>query len=289
MTQGPSPSMSGLVRAETAKLASRTSARLGLAIMVLIAVGVPLLMLVMQLQLAVSPLDPDVEAEPFRFDPATAVRMVLNARNFFVFRAMIIAVVAVSFAGEIVSRTLREDLVRPVSRAQVLAAKMVALQIFVALGTLIPLGLALPSSALLFGTDGLVDPVPGYLYTWLGDVGFATMVVAISLTLRSVTGTLGGVFLYWVVDQALGWALWAGAALYPFLAGLAEEADAQEAMEVVDRILAVRPWLPSSAFNLYWDVVPDQPFPWQSLISLVMITALSYVWASWRLTSMDVD
>ncbi len=286
---GRDPAFGGVVLAEIDKLSSRTSARLGLAMVGLIALAVPMGMLLIQWQLAPDPAEIEAGAEAFAFEAGTAVKMILNARNFFVFRAMIIAVVAVSYAGEIVGRTLREDLVRPVSRSRILAAKWLALQAFVGLGTLVPLAIGVPLAALLFGTGHLTDPLQGYLLTWVGDVGFATMVAAISLTIRSVSGTIGGVFLYWVVDQALGWALWGGAQLYPFLAGLAQQADAMDGMEVVDQILALRPWLPSSAFNLYWDVVPDKPFPWQSAVALALITVVSYAWANGWFRKMDVD
>lgn len=285
----PMPGLAALVRAELDKLAHRTSSRIGIALVAAIAVLVPIGMLLVQMQFK---LDPEAVAEgakPFAFAGGTGVQMVLAARNFFVFRAMIIAVVAVSFAGEFVGRTLREDLVRPVSRSQVLLAKWIALQAFVLVGAVVPLVISLPLSALLFGTEEITSSLSGYALVWVGDTGFATMVAAISLTIRSVPGTIGGVFLYWVVDQALGWALWAGEGLRPFLAGYAKQANALQMMESVDRVLALRAWLPSSAFNLYWDVVPGEPFPWQGAASLALLTAASYAWAWWWFHRVDVD
>lgn len=289
MTRLPLPSTGALLGAEIRKLSTRWSARLGLLAMVGIGLGVPLVMFALQQQMGVSDEAAAAGATPMTFAGGTAVRMVLNARNLFVFRALLIAVVAVSVAGEFVARTLREDLVRPVSRTQVLVAKWGAIQAFVMAGAVVPFSLAVPLSALLFGTDDLFGAAPGFALTWLGDVGFATLVVAISLGFRSVPGTIVGVFLYWVLDQLLSWALWGAAQIYPFIAGYAQQANAEESLEVVQRIIGLRPYLPSAAFNLYWDYAPDQPFPWRNAAALAAITAVSALWSWWWFRRIDVD
>ena len=47
----------------------------------------------------------------------------------------------------------------------------------------------------------------GYVASWACDVGFATLIMAISLSVRGVAGTVMGVFLFLVLDTFLGWGL----------------------------------------------------------------------------------
>lgn len=285
-----SPRLPALVRAEVVKLLSRTSVRLLLAAVVLIAVGTPVLMWLVTQAVQVSPEAREAGVDPLGLQLRSVLTSVLAIRNFFVFRAGLIAVVAVSFAGEFVARTLREDLVRPVSRATVLAAKWSAVQVLVAAGTVVPLLLSAALGALIFGVDGDVREVLlGWGLTWLGDAGFATLVIAISTLLRSVPGTIGGVFLYWVVDRALGWALWAVEKGRPFLDALLDNWKMTELKQVLVVLERARPWLPSSAFDVYWEQGLDDPFVWQSFAALAVYTALSYAAAAWLFTRVDVD
>lgn len=284
------PPMLALVGAEVSKLLTRASVRLTLGAMVLAGVGVPALMFLLTLVVEVSPEAREAGADPFSFELARVLSTTLMLRNFFVFRAGLIAIVAVSFAGEFVARTLREDLVRPVSRGAVLAAKWGAVQVIVALATAIPLLLASLVGAVLFGVDGdLREALLGYALTWLGDAGFATLVVAISTVLRSVPGTIGGVFLYWVVDRALGWLLWAVEKGRSFLDALLDAWKMADLKQVLDRLEQARPWLPSSAFDVYWEQGLDEPVAWASFAALAMYTALSYAVAWWVFQRVDVD
>jgi hypothetical protein len=115
------------------------------------------------------------------------------------------------------------------------------------------------------------------------------MVAAIALWLRSVPGTVLGVFLYWVLDQALGWLLWGVEAARGWLAGMLQTRGMEEAIAVLDRIVALRPWLPSSAFNLAWDSAAESPIAGASVASLVVLSAIFALAGARTFSRMDVD
>jgi hypothetical protein len=224
------------------------------------------------------------------FHAARAAQGALWARNFFIARAFLIWIVAEVFAGELVARTLREDLMRPVRRSTVFLAKLLAAQAFVASLVVVPLGVSTLVGAVLFGVqDGLGEVLRGYALAWVGDAGFVCMVAAIALWLRSVPGTVLGVFLYWVLDQALGWLLWGVEAARGWLAGMLQTRGMEDAIAVLDRIVALRPWLPSSAFNLSWDTSADPPIAVASLASLVVLSAAFSLAGARTFSRMDVD
>jgi hypothetical protein len=224
------------------------------------------------------------------FHAARAAEGALWARNFFVARAFLIWIVAEMFAGELVARTLREDLMRPVQRRTVFVAKLLAAQALVAGLVVVPGVVSFAVGAALFGVqDGLGDAARGYALAWVGDAGFVCMVAAIALWLRSVPGTVLGVFLYWVLDQALGWLLWGVEAARGWLAGMLQTRGMEEAIAVLDRIVALRPWLPSSAFNLAWDSAAESPIAGASVASLVVLSAIFALAGARTFSRMDVD
>lgn len=286
------PTPAALAGAELRKLFSRTSARVGTALVALIAVGVPLLAFVLQRVVRGAVDDPTV-ADAVVVDSSQALVGVLGLKSFFLFRAMVIWVIAETISGELAARTLREDLVRPVSREQVLFAKWAAIQGFVALGTLLPAVIATVMSLVLFGTTGDLEyAARGFAVTWLGDVGFATMVIAIAFFVRSVSGTLAGVLVYWILDQTLGWILWGLETARPQLGQLLEMGQMQGLGPLLDVLIQIRPWLPSAAFNLPWATLPSGDAPaslWQSYVALVVIIVASLGLARTVFRRLDID
>ncbi len=283
-----------LVEAEVRKLLSRTSVRLLLLLLLVIALGVPAVLaglasLVEQVPDAGS-VDAPAPQVDLRATAATMVGAVRMVRSFFVFRVLLIAVVAVSVAGEFASRTLREDLVRPVSRQKVLAARWIALSLVVVAGAVVPLLASTPLALLLGAPGGEWESVLwSYGRMFLADIGFLTLVVAISIVLRSVPGTLGGVVLYFVLDRALGVALWAIESGAPMVVPMLEQAGISDGQAIVDVVAAVRPWLPSAAFNLEGEVGDDGAVVRETAGALAIYTALAYVVAAWRFQTVDVD
>jgi ABC-type transport system involved in multi-copper enzyme maturation permease subunit len=146
----------------------------------------------------------------------------LTARNFFVLPLFLLLAAASSVGGEVGDRTLRELVVRPVSRWSVLAAKLVALSVLSAVSlvlTLVPsLGLgtaifgldATPAagSAVAAATPSAVALLGGYAASFLSDVGLLTITMALSLVVTSIGGTIVAMALLLMADGALRALLW---------------------------------------------------------------------------------
>ncbi len=140
----------------------------------------------------------------------------LWARNFFVLPLFLLLAAASSVGGEFGDRTLRELVVRPVSRWSVLAAKLLALSSLSAatlLLTLLP-SLGLGTALFGLGAAGAAAGSPdvsalllGYAASFLSDVGLVSIAMAGSLVLPSVGGTLVAVVLLLMIDKGIGWLL----------------------------------------------------------------------------------
>ena len=163
-------------------------------------------------------------AESLVYAAPTGIAWALEVRNFFVFRIVVIAVAAVAIAGELQARTLRDVLVRPVSRPSALAAKLGAIAVWIGVATGLTWLFAAAISAGLFGVS-MPEPDPtateqlrstsaawlwtalAFVLTWLTDVVVACIVAAVATVTRSVVLTIVGVILLYTVDFALWLAL----------------------------------------------------------------------------------
>lgn len=118
----------------------------------------------------------------------------LWGRNFFVLPLFLLMLTGNVFSGEIGDHTLRELLVRPVSRASVGLAKVLALFALsgaTLLATLLP---TLAVGAALFGGDGpVIDLLLGYLASWVSDLGLIGLGVLASVLLRGPASVVVGV------------------------------------------------------------------------------------------------
>ncbi len=296
------PSLAGIVRAETVKLSMRTSVRLTLAVLVLLAIGAPFLLFMVKSMVVGSTVTTtsaigvtattQATEGPTAVFMASALETVRFFHDLFLFRTLLIAVVAVSFAGEFVSRTLREDVLRPVSRTQVLLAKWLAIQVFVAAGTLVPVLVGGALGAVLLGVGGdTTGALSAWGLTWAGDAGFATMVMAISLATRSVPGTIGGTVLYWVFDKMLRIVLLGleAARDQGLLDKLYQAYGLMPLSPLGDALIAARPFLPASAFDLAPSMFSSDPVGWQGFLALTLYTVGSGL-VAWRVfTRIDID
>ena len=277
-----------LVRAEVSKLLSRTTARAGLGLLVLMAMGIVGFSLLVSSTVEVS--DPSSgAADAMQFTVVGVVSTVLWFRNIFVFRFLLIALIALSVAGELAARTLREDLVRPVPRWSIYLAKAWALGLYTLMALVLPSVTAGCLAAVWFPVgEGGVDMAMAHGLTFVCDLGFGSLVILIALMSRAVSGTVVGVVLYWLAEQALGLALW-GAASFRNAAG-----QQLEIPPWVDTVINARPYLPSSAFNLYAVWTPDaaswqEALPLESVAALMLFLALFTGAGVWRFSTMDVD
>lgn len=277
------PSIFALYEAEVRKLLSRTSARVGLALALVLGLALPIVRGLWQLGVVYIATQNGADASQIpSVDPTGPVYAALWIRNFFLMRVFLIMIGSLSFAGEYQTRTLREDLLRPVSRPAVLLTKWLALITWVT-ATLVLSG----------GTAGLVSMIafPGgegwgtlglqYLVAILCDAGFAAVVLLVAVIIRSVAGTLAGMFLFYLADLAIAVGLMLVASVPMF--GL--DKSAQEFAGQVS------PWLPSAAFSAWnggtiWASAGTWSTP--AFASLGVITFGSLLIAMWQFNRIDV-
>jgi ABC-2 type transport system permease protein len=140
----------------------------------------------------------------------------LTARNFFVLPLFLLLASASSVGGEFSDRTLRELVVRPVSRWSVLAAKILALSSLSLLSLVLTLVPSLALGTAVFGlhpADAGADAATvtallgGYGASFLSDLGLLVIATAASLVLPSVGGTVVAVVLVLMLDKMVGWLL----------------------------------------------------------------------------------
>jgi ABC-type transport system involved in multi-copper enzyme maturation permease subunit len=274
------PSFWGITETEIRKLFSRLPAKVGLVMALLIGIGIPTLRGAYEL-LGVYIVTSHGGTAVGTVDPAWLMYLTLFMRNLFVMRVVLIVLVSLLFAGEFQGRTLREDLLRPVTRTSVLVAKWAALVVYCGVN----LGLTLIPGSIIavigYGTHGdWADTTLRFAATFLADSGFCALALLIAVASRSVPGTIAGMFLFYVTDLVVG----AGLSLVAAFPKL----PMQEQLRSV--LLGVKPFMPSSAFAAWnggalWS---DQSWTWQSFTSLAVITLLSLVMADQIFRRMDV-
>ncbi len=236
-----------LVRAELLKLLSRMSAKVGLLLSLCIGLGLPLWwVLLMNSGIQVNYED---SATVFAVSPNDTLVYALYVRSFPVcIRAFLVILGAQMLAGEFRAKTLREDLLRPVPRWSVLAAKFAALLVWDAVSLLVTFGAATLIGVLAFGTDGpWLATILAYSLAWVCDAGVIAVVFAIGVLTRSTVGTIASLIVFFVLDKMLGWAMLTGSVI---AAGVG----------IPPRIAALlNQWsaLPSAAFGSWSWILPE--------------------------------
>jgi ABC-type transport system involved in multi-copper enzyme maturation permease subunit len=267
--------LAGVIRAETSKLLSRRMARIGGVVSVLIGVCVPLLYAMFWSWRAEAQFsfNGQVQGVGDYADASAVVAYALLLRNFFVLRAFVVVLGALSMAGELSASTLREDLLRPVPRVGVWAGKAAALAIFIAGSLFLTGAFSSVIGLALYGFTGDWMAVGlAYFGTLATDVVFSWLVLAVAVCVRSVAMTVAGILVFFVFD------LVAWASLY--LAQFAIEAAqmAQPEMELplpalMEFAIQARNWLPSAAFGVWYGAFGEMEWIAESLVALVLIGA----------------
>ena len=277
------PSILALYEAEVRKLLSRTSARVGLVLALLLGLGVPILRGLWQVGMVYVASQNGADASQIpAVDPTGPVYFTLWLRNFFLLRVFLIMIGALSFAGEYQTRTLREDLLRPVSRPAILLTKWLALVTWIAATMVLSGGTASLVSLIAFpGGEGWGTLALQYLVAILCDAGFAAVVLLVAVLIRSVAGTLAGMFLFYLADLATAVGLMLMASVPMF--GLDKSAQELAAQ--------VSPWLPSAAFAAWnggtiWASAGTWSAP--AFASLGVLTFGSLLLAIWQFNRLDV-
>lgn len=220
------PSFARLVQVELRKLLSRGAGQAGLALSAALAAMTVLGMQGIELAQAPPPgVDPS-QAYLVTFHAADALGRALQARNFFVLPLVLLLLSAQSLGGELADRTLRDVLVRPVSRATAFLARLAALAAWSGLSLLVVYVVALLGGVALLGPpdawSALLAPSGGYLVAWTTDLGLIALGMAASMLVASAASAVVAAVVYLVADAALRLAL-AGAGFLG-VAGAAEVA-----------------------------------------------------------------
>lgn len=266
-----------LVRAESNKLLSRGVARFTLLICCLVGLAGPAFLGWLATSEVIwngAPLSALLTR-----DAATGAQWALELRNFFVMRTLIAAAAALMLAGELQSRTLREDLLRPVTRSAVLAARWLALCLWIAIGLGMQWLVATTLGVAAFGfTSTWGDSIVLYLASGLTDAVFAAMVLAIAALTRNVAATVAGTILAYVLAVIAGWAL-------SILGVLPDSIPMPEQLRA---LAEAQIWLPPAALAAWRQALPSGELVWQSWAGLLGLLLASAALALWRFYRTEV-
>lgn len=275
------PSTLNLWAAETRKLLTRSSARLGLVLAIAVGVLGPMLLRFFsdtEFELNGAPTAMATFLFPRAEHDATGGQFVtLRLRNQLLFPLLLMWLAAASCAGEYRSGTLREDLLRPVSRSQVLLAKWGALLSWIALSLALSWVVSAATGALLFGLEGhWLALISGYGSSLASDAMLAALTLLVALICRSVPGTLVGMFLAWVVGVLSGFALNVASALL--------SVDHEPARWIE----ALNPWLPNQAAFAWIGCAPSEAWVGPHFGSIALTTAVCLFLGAWIFRRLDV-
>ena len=195
--------------AEFVKLQSRPIARAGWVVLALLGVAVVGAMAVL------GGLSFEVNGQPTPLDaaPVDGVLASLVVRNFFISQTLIVLLGATIFASELSARTLREDLLRPVPRWMVLAAKWAALASWTTIGLVLQLLVAVAASFLFLSAESSTSwstVMQGHAATLVAEVSFGGFVLMVAVLMRSLVGTVASVFVALLADRLVWVALYVG-------------------------------------------------------------------------------
>lgn len=266
-----------LVLAETTSVFSRLSARVGLLMSAAVGIAMPLMLYVMlNSGMVINGVD---STDYFAASATDGLSWGLTARNFLLVRAFLVVLGAQVIAGELSARTLRETLLRPVSRDAVVFAKWIALLAWdvVSLATTFVFGALF--GVLTLELDGYwVDILLATALNLVCDAGLIAVVFAVGALTRSTVATIAGLLVAIMLDKMLGWGMM-------FASGVAEMLQSSP---MVVKIVGSWPMLPSAAFNLWQTVLPDYEMDARSVASLVLLTAGGLLATMLRLRRMEV-
>jgi len=203
----------------------------------------------------------------------------LTARNFLILPLLLLLATGGTLAGELGDSTLREILVRPVSRWSVLLAKLAALMTLSAvclLATLIP---SLVGGAALFGMEGpTVDLLLGYAATLGTDLGIISFGLLASTVVRSVGGVVVSVILLLIFDGGARLLLWGREKLLDMMR--ATQGDYTEAAVHYSQLL------PGAALDC-WKGWTDG-WAWEPFVGLSVLVTICLTVTVVRFSRMDI-
>lgn len=244
----------------------------GIAVLVVgLAVGVLLVgvLQVIKLRLQVSPESAPMLDQFLQNNAAETAGWALRARNFYVLPLFLLLATGNALATEREDHTLRELLVRPVTRWSVVLAKFLALLALSLVSLVASLVPSLAGGLVLFGEPGpVVDLLLGYGASALSDAGLIALGLLAGTLVRGAGGVVVAVIALLMADMAARGLLWA--------LGLAGLAGAE----------AARAYLPGAALAAWegWTA----GWAWQPFAGLAVLIGLGLGLTLWRVETMDV-
>ncbi len=222
-----------MVSVEFRKLLSRTLAKVGLGLTALTGL-IPPVVIALFLWLF------EYWGAPLDAPPGLAAKApyyALFIRNIFLTPVFLITLSALSIAGEWQTRTLREDLLRPVPRWSILMSKWLALVGWAALSLCLTLVSGAIMSAVIWGFSGnWLGTISAYAFCVATDAAFLALVFLVAVVTRSVPGAILATFVPYSIDIMLQ--------MYLITIGWFPR-------QLDKFVETAQPWLPSSAFFLW--------------------------------------
>lgn len=273
---------SAVFLAELLKLWSRGTARIGAVAFAVIGILGPLVLLAA----AGSGLTVNDQSVSSTMDISApnSVLWSLYLRNFFVSHVLLAVLAALSFAGELRDHTLREDLIRPVPRSVVLAAKWAAMCAWSGITLVVQaagatfLGLLLHPAT---GQTSLSDVLLGYVASWACEAGFAAFALAVAVVIRSVSGALTTVVLFLLFEWVLSWAP-------STLDMFAQAMDPAQVPVWLTLLVDSGPFFPSAAWGAWQEIAAGATPSWQPWVALLVYTTVAAVLADRVFARLDV-
>ncbi len=203
----------------------------------------------------------------------------LTARNFLLLPLLLLLATGSTLAGELSDSTLREVLVRPVSRFSVLLAKLLALMTLSAVSLLATLIPSLVGGGALFGMEGpTVDLLLGYAASLGTDLGIISFGLLASTLVRSVGGVVVSVILLLIFDGGARVMLWGREKLLDMMR--ATQGDYTEATVHYSQLL------PGAALDC-WKGWTDG-WAWEPFAGLAVLVAVCLTVTLVRFSRMDI-
>jgi ABC-type transport system involved in multi-copper enzyme maturation permease subunit len=204
-----------------------------------------------------------------QFSGAHSASVSLRVRHFFVLPMFILFVTGSTFASEMSDHTLRERLVRPVSRDAMLGAKIAVLVGLCTLSLAINFVVSAGLGTLWMGSDGAWgSAIVAHILSIGTDLGLIALGLVLSTVFRSGAMVVVTGLVLFVFDKILSLGL-------SFLGMLGVENSALYST-----------FLPSTGWNSW--MVMMEGSPWASVGNLLVWTTLMLVCARHRLCRMDV-
>lgn len=214
-----------------------------------------------------------------RFSGPDCAGWALAARNFFILPLLLLLATGSTLAGELGDSTLREVLVRPVSRWSVLLAKLIALMSLSAVTLSAALLPSLIGGGGLFGMEGpTVDLLLGYAASMGTDLGIISFGLLASTMVRSVGGVVVSVILLLIFDGGARLLLWGREKLLDMLR--ASQGDYTETAVHYSQLL------PGAALDC-WKGWSDG-WAWEPFAGLTVLIVLCLTVTLVRFSRMDV-